>query len=67
MKHALTVAAYGMVVSGVAATALASLPHFQPNRGGFGDRFVYAFWRFALPAVCLQELVLCLMLGRVFP
>lgn len=67
MKHTLTVAAYGLVVSGVAATALASLPNFQPNRGGFGDRFVYAFWRFAFPAVCLQELFLWLVLGRVFP
>ena len=67
MKHALTVAAYGLVVSGVAATSLASLPNFQPNRNGFNDRFVYAFWRFALPAVCFQELILWLVLGRVFP
>lgn len=50
----------------VAAT-LAVMPAIQSHRHNYRNRIFYFLWRYGLPAVLLEELVLRLVFGRFYP
>lgn len=49
------------------AVTLAVIPTFQPDRPGYGGRVVYFLWRYCLPIMLFQELLLRLFFGRFYP
>jgi len=58
---------YIAIVCGFASVLLALNPAIQPERKGFGARFRFFLWRYALPGWCMIEGALWLQRGRFYP
>ena len=51
----------------VGAVTLALIPTIQPDRPRYGSRVAYFLWRYCLPIMFFQELILRLVFGRFHP
>lgn len=49
------------------AATLAAISALQPDRCRYGHRVMYFLWRFCLPALLFEELILRLFFGRFYP
>ena len=49
------------------AATLALLPSFQPGRKGYSHRVFYFLWRYCLPVMLFEALLVRLWLGHFFP
>ena len=67
IKAAISLLLYTVVACGFASVLLALNPAIQPERRGFGARFMFCLWRYALPGWCMIEAALWLQRGRFYP
>lgn len=60
-----------LVCAGIATTTAAALltciMNLRDESMPLSKRFVYAWWRFAVPSWCFQEAVWWIVFGRLFP
>jgi len=66
-ESAVSLLLYTALVCGFASALLTLNPAIEPARRGFGARFVYCLWRYALPGWCMVEAALWLYRGRLYP
>jgi hypothetical protein len=58
---------FGLASTGFAAALLAALPNFRADRRQFSGRFLYFLWRYCLPLLGFEEIVLRLFFGTFYP
>lgn len=58
---------FGVIAASTAALALAAMTNFHSERSEFGHRFFYFLWRYCLPIVAFEEVILRVFYGRFYP